>query len=290
MTKEARKMKKQTVLIMGISIGVLLSGCAKNEAPQKPTPVVAVQPSPTVQKPQSQPLSEEEKQKIREQELKEQQELKETRERVKEQIRKQKEEKRKKEQQQREQKWNSGKTTTSQPSIPKQPSKNPDKIVDIGDKDEERDKGKDKEIDKDKNNEHTKDRDTKTEVEERTLQKDFYTYQNAFEKYLENSKGESLTIEGLTSALGRKIELTGTNPLQLTSSQKNPWGNAHTLELNQQEQKIVLRSLNSTGKTYILATYYVEGNIYSCTDGYEKDNLVLTLPLQKGQSCGGKLG
>lgn len=284
------KMKKQRGLYFLLLAALVLSGCTqKNES----EPLVETTQPLEVEK----GVSKGEKYKITTEDLEQQRELEATRARVKEQIRLQKEERKKQEyshssdkpKKQESAKKETKESTKKEPTTKKPtenlPTKEPTKREPI------------KIIEKE-DPKHTKDEDhteagkegqSANEAKELALKKDFTNYRMVFEIYLRENMTKDFAIDGLNAILGRKNQVSGTNLLALETEQENPWGKPYQIELNKAEQKVVVRAYDDKQKGYVLATYYHEGVIANCMSGFEKDDIALTLPLQKGHVCGGNL-
>lgn len=268
-------MKKKTGLYVLLIMGLVLAGCTqKNESEP---PIATTQPL-EVEK----GLTKDEKYIITAEDLEEQQQLEEARARVKEQIRLQKEERKKREQNPRGSNTTKPKeTTTKEPTKvgEKEPIRKP---KDNGTGVKEPTKG---------HAEHEKEEESAIDgnMKELELKKEIPSYRTIFEVYIRENMTKDFTIEELNTFLGRKNQVSGTNLLALETEQKNPWGKPYQIELNKAEQKVVLRVYDDKQKGYILATYYHEGVIATCMSGFEKDDVALTLPLQKGHVCGGNL-
>ena len=123
------------------------------------------------------------------------------------------------------------------------------------------------------------------EAKEKGIKTAFHTFQTAAERYLRESAGASLDVAGYNAFLETTMRVNGS-----ASAMKNPWGNPYLVEVSEEGQKIVVTSLGEKGKEYVVASYYYEGKIESCTNGFGSSNSTLSFPFQKGNRCGGDLG
>lgn len=125
---------------------------------------------------------------------------------------------------------------------------------------------------------------------EAALQKDFQTFRQASEGYLNSVADKDLDPNAYNVFLSTEYKLFYNKDGVLLSNKEDQWGNHYQVFINPKKQKILVQS-NGEGKGgYVLASYQQDGTIESCTRGFEEGTWSLIgVFLKTGDVCGGDL-
>lgn len=100
------------------------------------------------------------------------------------------------------------------------------------------------------------------------LQTDFHSYQVATEAYFNEIGGEATDITKVNAVLDTSLQATAGK-----SKEKDPWGEEYDVTVEHDATKGSMLLVKSTGgkTTYTSATYFKDGEVFSCTTGFSKN-------------------
>lgn len=110
---------------------------------------------------------------------------------------------------------------------------------------------------------------------------DFHTFQVAAESYLRETAGKDLGVAGLNRFLDKAMLVkTATAPATgLVSTQVDPWNMEYKVQIGDANNRSIVvtshgKNEDATVADFTMATYYKEGEVGTCTLGFETNEIV----------------
>lgn len=123
---------------------------------------------------------------------------------------------------------------------------------------------------------------------ETSIRNDFRIFQLAGTNYMQENVGETFTVVDFNKILDPALKFDETTKL---SAKGDAWTTPYEVNVSDTSKKIVVTSVGkdetkNTDDDYIMAVYYNDGAIESCTRGFQTNNVELSSFKVVNDKCG----